>query len=43
MGQKVEFKSDLENFRMVFICRVKVDSKITHEKCWDEIFPRDFQ
>ena len=43
LEQDVVFKSDLENFRMVFTRRVKVDGKITHEKHWDEIFPRDFQ
>ena len=41
--QDVEFKSDLENFRMIFNRRVKVNGKIMHEKRWDKIFPRDFQ
>jgi putative CocE/NonD family hydrolase len=43
LEQKVEFKSDLENFHMLFTRRLKVDGKITHEKYWDKIFPRDFQ
>ena len=41
--QEVEFKSDPENFRMIFIRRLKVNGKIMHEKHWDETFPRDFQ
>jgi hypothetical protein len=43
LEQNVEFKSDLKNFRMIFIRRLKVNGKIMHEKHWDEIFPRDFQ
>ena len=43
LEQDVEFKSDQNNFRLVFIRRIKVNGKIIHEKRWDEIFPRDFQ
>jgi hypothetical protein len=43
LEQDVEFKSDPENFRMIFTRRLKVNGKIMHEKHWDEIFPRDFQ
>jgi putative CocE/NonD family hydrolase len=41
--QEVEFKSDPENFRMLFTRRFKVNGEIVHEKHWDETFPRDFQ
>ena len=43
MEQNVVFKSDLKNFHMNFIRRIKVDGETLHEKQWNETFPRDFQ
>ena len=43
MEQNVVFKSDLKNFHMNFIRRLKVNGETLHEKQWNETFPRDFQ
>jgi putative CocE/NonD family hydrolase len=43
LEQDVEFKSDENNFRLIFIRRIKVNGELFHEKKWDEIIPRDFQ
>ena len=43
LEQDVEFESDLEDFRMKFVRRIKVNGQLLHEKNWDEVFPRDFQ
>ncbi len=43
LEQDVEFKSDENNFRLIFIRRILVNGELLHEKQWDEIFPRDFQ
>jgi putative CocE/NonD family hydrolase len=41
--QDVVFSSDLENFRLVFTRRLKVNGQVVREKHWDELIPRDFQ
>ncbi len=41
--QDVVFSSDLENFRLMFTRRLKVNGEIMREKQWDELIPRDFQ
>ena len=43
LDQDTGFKSDLKNFYMTVIRRLKVNGKTLHEKQWDETFPRDFQ
>ena len=41
--QDVVFSSDIENFRMIFTRRLKIDGDIVREKKWDEGIPRDYQ
>jgi len=41
--QDVVFSSDLDNFRLRFVRRVKVNGELVREKHWDETIPRDFQ
>ena len=41
--QDVEFKSDEENFRLIFVRRIKVNGETLHEKSWKEVIPRDYQ
>lgn len=43
LEQDVEFKSDPENFRLIFTRRLRVNGEIVQEKHWDKTFPRDFQ
>tara|TARA_R110002096_G_scaffold266710_1_gene460243 strand:- start:32101 stop:34167 length:2067 start_codon:yes stop_codon:yes gene_type:complete len=43
LEQEVEFKSDPDNFRIIFIRRMKINGDVTHELKWDEKFPRDYQ
>ena len=43
LEQDVEFKSDENNFQLIFVRRIKVNDEVLHEKSWDETFPRDFQ
>jgi hypothetical protein len=43
LEQDTVFNSDLENFYMTIIRRLKVNDKTMHEKQWDETIPRDFQ
>ncbi len=43
IDQKVIFKSDLKNFRLIFERKLAVDGKLRHEKTWNEVIPRDFQ
>jgi putative CocE/NonD family hydrolase len=41
--QEVVFSSDVENFRLIFTRRVKIDGDVVREKHWDETIPRDYQ
>jgi predicted acyl esterase len=41
--QDVTFRSDLENFYLIFNRRVLVNGELQHEKEWKETIPRDFQ
>jgi predicted acyl esterase len=41
--QDVTFKSDLENFYLIFNRRVLVDGELKYEKEWAETIQRDFQ
>ena len=41
--QNVEFKSDEENFYLVFHRWVLVNGELFREKVWEETIPRDFQ
>jgi uncharacterized protein len=43
LEQDVEFTSDVNNFRLKFIRRIKVNGEVLHEKTWDDLIPRDFQ
>ena len=41
--QDVVFRSDAENFRVIYIRRLEVDGEVVREKKWDETIRRDFQ
>ena len=41
--QNVEFKSDEENFYLIFHRWVSVNGKLIREKVWEETIPRDYQ
>ena len=41
--QNVEFKSDEENFYLIFHRWVSVNGELYKEKVWQEVIPRDFQ
>ena len=40
---EVEFSSDLENFHLTFIRRLKENGVVIRERSWDETIPRDYQ
>jgi len=40
---EVEFRSDLENFHLSFIRRLKENGEVIREKNWSETIPRDHQ
>ena len=40
---EVEFRSDLENFHLSFIRRLKENGEVIREKNWNETIPRDHQ
>jgi putative CocE/NonD family hydrolase len=41
--QEVIFSSDLDNFRLKIVRRLKVNDATVREKSWDELIPRDYQ
>jgi len=41
--QNVEFKSDEDNFYLIFHRWVSVNGELYKEKVWEEVIPRDFQ
>ena len=39
----LDFRSDRENFRLVYTRRLSRDGELVRERTWRETFPRDFQ